>query len=35
MLDGLVARRDAPTPLPAPPLEQDELEATIQATARR
>jgi AcrR family transcriptional regulator len=35
VLDGLVSRRDAPTPLAVPPLEQDELEATIQAAARR
>jgi hypothetical protein len=35
VLDGLVARRDAPTPLPAPPLQEHELDATIRATARR
>ena len=34
LLDGLVERRDAPTPLPAPPLSDDELVATSGATAR-
>lgn len=35
VLDGLAARRDAPTPLPAPPLKEPELDATIRAGARR
>jgi AcrR family transcriptional regulator len=35
MLDGLVARRDEPTPLRAPPLAENELDATIRGTARR
>jgi AcrR family transcriptional regulator len=35
VLDGMVARRDEPTPLPAPPLAQADLESTIRATARR
>ncbi len=35
VLDGLVASRDASTPLAVPPLNEDELDATIRGTARR
>jgi AcrR family transcriptional regulator len=31
VLDGLRTRRDGPTPLPSPPLRQDELEALMRA----
>jgi AcrR family transcriptional regulator len=35
ILDGLAAKRDAPTPLPVRPLDEGELDVMMRATARR